>query len=569
MFAAWGTPEKALNVKPHYPILMIFNNGMIFKDSLILSQKSLEKWGRDLNIEHQKAIGYWDYGKIRNQGDPITRDELTYIEHDTLAGIECLQATMDALHKRIYSIPYTATGIIREETQKIGKEFQAHELFKKLTPSYDIYCFLEYAFHGGYVHANRYMINELIEGNTVCYDFSSSYPYCILSNKFPMTPWEAWHDASVSEIIDSADNYAFICKLILHDFKLKDPFNPMPVLQFSKMINPINCILDNGRVLQGTYCEIYLTSIDLKLVKEQYIAAHHICVDVYYSRLDYLPRWFTDLVYELYQNKQYLKGGDPTEYSLAKSKINSCYGMMVQKAISEDIEENYQTGEYSNKIHEAEDIMQELTNLYHKYEVNRNKVLPYAWGIFVTSYAMFNLFQLGACAGVWCYSDTDSCYGQDWDMDKLTAYNEGCKAKLLANNYGSVQKGNEEYWLGVATLDGEYTEFKMMGAKRYAGRKKADGTIKITVAGVPKKGSEALCDDLNNFAPGFIFPGTTTGKNGHTYFYTDDIYVDDNGNETGDSIDLNPCDYLLDMVRIDNIEEVFGEEVNIIDYENL
>lgn len=575
LFAKFGYPDKALNVKPHYPILMTFDNGMIFKDSLILSQKSLEKWGNDLDVEHKKAVGCWDYLKVRNQNEHFQKDELTYIEHDTLAGVECLQKTMDALNKRIYSMPYTATGIPREQIQKIGKEYQAHDLFLKLSPEFEIYKEHEAAFHGGYVHGNRYHLNELIEGNTICYDFASSYPFCMIAEKFPMSEWEKWHDCSIDDILGSSENYAFVCKLILHDFEIKDPFNPMPVLQFSKMINPINCILDNGRVLQGSYAEIYLTDIDLKVVRSQYKARHHLCVDVVYSRKDYLPRWFTDYVFSLFVDKTTLKEDpdhpdlyDPVAYMLQKAKLNSCYGMTVQKPIQEDIMEDYNSGEY--KINRAEDENPDevLEKLYKKYLNNKNKVLPYSWGIFVTSYAFEHLFQLGACAGLWLYSDTDSCYGQNWNMEKLNAYNNGCIEKLKANGYDGVLHNGRMYYLGVAEFDASFTQFKMMGAKRYAGRKEDTGKIKLTVAGVPKKAG-ALCleDDLNNFAPGFIFAGTKTNKQQHTYFYVPDIYEDANGNLTGDSIDLNPCDYLLSMVHVDDFESIFNDEIEVQEYE--
>ena len=63
-----------------------------------------------------------------------------------------------------------------------------------------------------------------------------------------------------------------------------------------------------------------------------------------------------------------------------------------------------------------------------------------------------------------------------------------------------------------------------------------------------------------------VFDGETTGKTQHTHFYND-IHFDIWGNTIGDSIDLSPCDYLLDDIfnnakRIkdyldpDNMEEV-------------
>ena len=60
LFEVYGHPIKQLNTKSHYPIRIEFDCGLILKDSLILSQKSLEKWASDMGVEHQKAVGKWD-----------------------------------------------------------------------------------------------------------------------------------------------------------------------------------------------------------------------------------------------------------------------------------------------------------------------------------------------------------------------------------------------------------------------------------------------------------------------------------------------------------------------------
>ena len=136
--------------------------------------------------------------------------------------------------------------------------------------------------------------------------------------------------------------------------------------------------------------------------------------------------------------------------------------------------------------------------------------------------------------------------------------------KLLDRGYGPVHHNNREYWLGVAELDGEYSEFISVGAKRYAVRDAKTGKYKITVAGVPKKGAECLKDDLHNFHAGFIFDGQTTGKKQHTYFMEEDIWTDEHGNERGDSIDLSPASYLLDSVRNVDWERIYEEEIEVI-----
>lgn len=563
LMAEYGTPVKQLNTNSHNPILISFGNGLILKDSYILAQRSLDKWAKDLDVDTKKSVGKWDYDKIRNQNEDFTADELEYIEHDTLAGVECIDATRKALNKRIYAMPYTATGIPREECRNRGAENRGNDRFKRIVPEFNVQLILEQVFHGGFTHANRHYINTLIDETVKCFDFASSYPYCMLSEKYPIEKFTPFKNCSIDFILRNAENYAYMFKLILIKPRLKDDFITMPTLQYSKAVKIINPVLDNGRVLCAEYVEIYLTETDLSVIFKQYDFDAHLCTDVYFAKKDYLPRWFTDYVFELFEAKTRLKGSDKVLYSLAKAKLNSCYGMCVQKPVKPDIVEDYQTGEYESELVDVE-------AKYIKYCKKYNNVLPYQWGVWVTSYAFRNLHELGACVGsdgIWLYSDTDSCYATKWDEDMVKAYNDKCKAKLQANGYGCVLHNGREYWLGIAEEDSIYTEFKTQGAKRYAGRSAEDGELHITVAGVPKKGYRCLNDDLNNFVPGLIFSGAVTGKKTHTYFYVNDIYTDEQGNECGDSIDLSQCDYLLDRVDTVDWERIFEEEIQIQVYE--
>ena len=564
-FSEFGHPEKQLNTKSHYPIYIAFENGIILRDSLILAQRNLEKWAKDMDVEHKKAVGMWDYDKVRGQNEQFTADELEYIEHDTLAGVECIQKTLKSLNKSIYSIPYTATGIPREETRIRGKENGAHEYFLRMNFDYTQQQKGESIYHGGYTHANRHFIDVKITeqeyGRVECRDFASSYPFIYLSEKMPIERFTRIHNCSTDYILRSADDFAFMFTLILIKPRLKDDFIPMPALQYSKCTKVINPILDNGRILAAGYVEIPITELDLEIILSQYDFDHHICTDVEFAAKGYVPRWFTDYIFDLFKAKTELKGQDPVLYSLAKAKLNSLYGMCVQKPVKPEIVEEYLSGEY------VVDEDADLSEKYDKWVKRKNTIMPYQWGIYCTAYAFRNLFRLGACCKTWIYSDTDSCYGIGWDEKKLKAYNDECKRKLKANGYGSVYFNGKEYWLGVAEFDGAYTEFKVLGAKRYCGRSVDDGKLHITVAGVPKKGAECLDDNIDNFTTGFIFNGIQTGKKTHTYFYVDDIYTDRMGNITGDSIDLSPCDYLLDSVNTVDWEDVFKEEIEVRCYE--
>lgn len=569
LFEQFGIPSSQLNIKTHYPINIKWECGLILRDSLILAQRSLEKWAKDLDVEHKKASGKWDYNKLRNQSEVnLSDDELEYIEHDTLAGVECIDKLMQSLGKSVFSMPLTATGIPREEVYKRGSENRARDTFKRNHLSYEQYLKCLQVYHGGYTHGNRHHINELINKEVKGLDFTSSYPFVMLSEKYPSDPFEYLGDVELETILEGSEKYAFMFKLLLDKPRLKNDVIPMPYLQMSKSTFSLNVVVDNGRVLCAEMFEIITNEIDLQIILDQYDFDHIWIKDCEYSEKAYLPRWFTDYIFELYEQKTYLKDSDDkVAYALSKAKLNSLYGLCCQRSIRDIIEEDYKTGEYNiiRNINEEE---------YDKYVKKPKNVLLYQTGTWVTSYAAYNLFQLGKCVdykngGEWLYSDTDSCYATKWDEKKVDAYNRNCLKKLKANGYDSVIYKGKTYTLGIAVSDEDsiYTEFKYMGAKRYCGRAKYDNELHITVAGVPKKtGMQCLHDNINNFRPGLVFDGKTTGKLLHKYILVDKIYIDSNGNETGHSINLEPCDYLLDAVEVVNWEEIFENEIEIGGY---
>ena len=242
---------------------------------------------------------------------------------------------------------------------------------------------------------------------------------------------------------------------------------------------------------------------------------------------------------------------------LDKVLINEIY----EDTIIDD--ELYKSGEY---VYD-ESMSQE--DIFNKNVRKRSTILPYQWGVWVTSYAMRNLFELGKCCKIWLYSDTDSVYGIGWDKVKVKKYNKKCIQMVKDAGYSGVEHKGKIYWLGVAETErkDKYSEFKYMGAKRYCGRCYEDNKLHITVAGVPKSAVKCLNDDISNFKLDFTFKGEESGKKLHSYRYVDDIYIDSNGNETGDSIDLSPCDYLLSSVNKVDWESLFDEEIEVQVYE--
>jgi hypothetical protein len=75
-------------------------------------------------------------------------------------------------------------------------------------------------FAGGYTHANRYYSGEVQKGNIKHFDFASSYPSVMVSEKFPMKPWEYVFNNNLPTK-EQMDKYAYILHLRFKNIKSK------------------------------------------------------------------------------------------------------------------------------------------------------------------------------------------------------------------------------------------------------------------------------------------------------------------------------------------------------------
>lgn len=324
-YRQFGYPVEQLNTKPHYPVNLHYKGGIHIRDSLILSQRSIEKWADDLQVIHRKAVGSWNYDRIRHQNGSFTKDELLYIQNDVLAGVECLNAMRKTLHKTYAGMPYTQTGIVRAEAKQKGQKHQAHKDAEKCYNDLSFYDLQEEIYHGGYTHANRHYTGFVNEGNIKCYDFASSYPFCALTERMPVEAFNELDDTLTDEQILNSD-LAFIFRFRACGIRLRNSSDPFPVLQVSKVRKVINGIFDNGRILQADFVDIYVNEIDYALIHKKYVWDQSWNTDIWFAEKDFLPEWLRDYIFELFCNKTQLKGGDPVLYAIAKGMLNSVYG---------------------------------------------------------------------------------------------------------------------------------------------------------------------------------------------------------------------------------------------------
>lgn len=514
MIQKWGEPDRNLASKTHRYIFMDWTSfGIEFRDSEILTQRSLERLCQDMGTT-EKAVGTWNYKKFRTPDSERSELEIKYVCIDTISLCKALRKYISDRGYTVANVPLTNTGFIRNRARaesRKDKKWRNHFLSMQLDLSQ--YKQLLDAYHGGYVHANRYYINRIITKSMQCYDFASSYPSVICYKKYPMSNFTYTDALTLQDILDLKEDYAFCGYLRLTNVHLKKEC-PMPPMSFHKAkvcVFPETDArsqkslyaenLDNGKIVNAEIVIYPFTDPDLKAILESYDYDSADVANVMRAKKDYLPEWLINYVMTLYFNKSTLKHSDPVLYAISKGELNGIYGMMVQRIIQQICEEDFDTATWTSGIPEEKE--QEILDKFYK---SRNSFLPFQWGCWVTAYAQENLYKLGSCCNIWIYSDTDSVKGYDWDMVKLKAYNDEIIQVSNERGVGLVEYKGEEFRLGIADFDGEYSEFITHGSKRYCYRD-TEG-LHITVAGVPKDGVYCLNDDITNFRKGFIFSNT-------------------------------------------------------------
>lgn len=148
----------------------------------------------------------------------------------------------------------------------------------------------------------------------------------MLAFKFPNGKWLDEDDMTVKEILEASQDDAFVFTFTAANVRLKNYWFPMPPIQTSKCHRIVNGVTDNGRIIEADLVQIDITDVDLKLYLKYYDFDYIKISNIMSAVKDYLPRWLTDYVYRLFQEKTWLKGVDAILYAISKAKLNSVYG---------------------------------------------------------------------------------------------------------------------------------------------------------------------------------------------------------------------------------------------------
>ena len=541
----WFAWKEVFALKSRTPVYAETTAGVIFKCSYILSGYSLEKLADQLmTYKVRKMSGDLDYSLIRHSGTPLTAKEVRYCIYDVLVVMAYIQEKIEQ-DGDLSRIPSTKTGYVRrycrkqcfdKNGKKKNKGFAGLNYFtliKHLTMTPEVYRMLKRAFSGGFTHASAFY-----SGLTVCragsHDFTSSYPYVMVSEQYPMSRAMYTRIESKEQLERYLKKYCCLFDLELWD--VEDTFLYDHYISLSHCFEKEQVRTDNGRIVTAGRIKLTVTEQDYMIIRKTYKWSHARITNFYRFTKAYLPTPFIKSILKLYADKTTLKGvsGKEVEYLASKEMVNAAYGMTVMDPVRD--KNIYEGNEWK------ETITGNVEESLQRYNTGHGRFLYYPWGVWVTAYARRNLWTgILEYAEDYVYSDTDSIKGLHTDRHKkyIEDYNRAVRVKLQhACEYHGIDialtepetiKGVKKP-LGVWDYEGEYIRFKTLGAKRYM-TESGDG-INITVSGLNKKVTvpwiaegwkadritkKESCSPFDRFSDRLQVPAPYTGKQTHTY----------------------------------------------------
>ena len=502
-------------------------HGIEFRDSYILSGYSLSNVAEIcLNKSIEKED--YDYSLIRHSQTPLTDSEIHYNIRDTEIVVEYIKQQIRE-YEDITKIPLTNTGRVRRHMREIclhtskchAKESQSKysKLIQQSPLTLDIYVMLKYAFQGGFTHANANYTGEVIE-TVSSIDIASSYPFALISEKYPIGEWELVENIQEIKTLLNDDDTALLFEV---EFKEIQSSIMQDMYLSSSKCECENVIENNGRIYYANSCKTVLTEIDFKIIQKCYKWVSLKIGKCYKSYKSYLPTKFVKGIINLYEDKTRLKGvkGKETEYMNKKGMLNSIYGMCVTDIIRDDItyDDDWQV------------IPADINKQLNIYNDNKKRFTCYQWGVWCTAYARRNLWIMILNMGNdYIYSDTDSIkyINKRKYQSLIDNYNEKVYNKLVyICNYHKISidkvqpediKG-KKHMIGVFEDEGQYKQFKTLGAKRYMCTDK-NNELHITIAGLGKQTGKEYIEKngcFEFFNDNMCIPAENTGKQTHTY----------------------------------------------------
>lgn len=495
----WGD-AKVLYTKSWKPLYLEFDNGVEFRDSLKLFQKSLARATE--GCKHEKLKGDLDYSLYRTPDTPLDDTEFAYCVNDVLGLWEAIERLKQERGYNAASIPLTNTGmVIQAVNSEISHDYSCRKKMDALKLNAEQMRLCYKAMAGGDTHGTRWRAGQTYH-NCNSYDFKSAHPSQQLLWQFPAGHPIDLPDETPLEDMENLieNNYGWVAKILLVNVDIR-PECPDPVISVSK------CAAitgergtDNGRVLGADALYLYCDSNDWQRIREAYTFDTMVAMQSICFRLAYLPDSFRKAIYEKFRIKETMKG--TPDYMFSKICVNTIFGACAQKTIRDEY-----TAQIGDDIEFSRLDWEKNLDTKSPKEVAKSQEskFPFLWGLWTASLTRLRLFRLLKIVG-WenvIYWDTDSCKFEGPKVPAVEEYNREIQRQCEKRGVVVEKKNGKKVYIGIADdehpmAEYGYKEFKFLHAKCYAVRA-YDGTLESTIAGVGKKeGVAALKNDIEN-----------------------------------------------------------------------
>ena len=487
-----GKLVSSMFTDKYCPLIIYTRKGFTYRCSYRLSNKTLAAFTK--GFPHAKLSGDLDYSIIRTPvlndiKNGLTNTELAYCFNDVKGLAEAIRDRLEKDKYNIATIPLTSTGYVRKDCQNsMRKNPGNRRTFQRNKLDAHLYKLCRAAFRGGNTHANAAFNGKVIP-QVHTRDICSAYPSQILiSDHFPIGPFIKIQDTSkiLPNLETITKKYCLLLTIRVFDLKYTGICGVPYIARaktFLRICDRDSIIEDNGRIIEAPFAELTLTDIDLKFVLRDYSFSRIEITEAYYSHAGKLPMELRKVVLDYYKKKTYYKHADNPEDAYegarSKEKLNSSYGMMVQRI--DHLEFDYSDGEYILKYMPLQDMLD-------KFYSSESSFLQYQHGIFVTALSRALLQRgLDITGPDTVYCDTDSVkYVGDHEAE-FEELNKQLITEAKAAGAIAINKKGEEIPIGIFDPEPTADYFKTLGAKKYICSYDGGKTIKATIAGVSKE----------------------------------------------------------------------------------
>lgn len=432
----------------------------VIYDSLKKLPFTISKIAKDFGLPIRK--GEIDYNKYRPPGHQITPDEYEYIKNDIEILAQALKIQFDEGQTRMTNSSDSLHGF---------KAVISNKVFEKLFPtlSLEIDSNIRLAYRGGFTWLNdKYKEKEIGEG--LVFDVNSLYPSQMYNRPLPYG-----NPVFFEGKYEHDEDYPLYIQHIRCEFELKK--DKIPTIQIKK-----NLMFRENEYLKSSYGEIvdlYLTNIDLEIVKEHY--------NLY--DIEYVDGWkfrsMTGIFRKFIDKWMFVKNNsEGAKKLLAKLMLNSLYGKFATNPdvtgkipyLKEDGSCGFRTGdpEFKDPVYTP-------------------------MGVFITSWARYTTITTAQkCYDRIIYCDTDSIHLEGTEIP------EAIKDIIDDKKLG--------YWQHEATFKrGKYLRQKTYFHDVYIDNNPSKGTIKVVkCAGMPDEIKEKVT--WETFKVGFSSHGKLLPK---------------------------------------------------------